>query len=87
MVRYRTEGVCATEINFTIEAGIVRNVNFLNGCPGNLEAICKLVEGLPVDDVIKKLRGIVCQNGTSCADQLSTALEEAIGKGEKEKEW
>ncbi len=75
-----TQGVCSSEIDYEIENGFVKNVHFTDGCPGNLEAICKLVEGMPVEEVIKRLRGIVCQNGTSCADQLVTALEEALNK-------
>ena len=80
MHKYRTQGVCASEIDFEIENGLVKNVLFIDGCPGNLEAICKLVEGMPVTEVIKKLRGIVCQNDTSCADQFVSALEDVIKK-------
>jgi len=80
MLKYYPQGTCASEISFDIESGIVKNVNFTDGCPGNLEAICKLVEGMPVKEVTKRLRGIVCQNGTSCADQLVSALEDAHGK-------
>jgi len=85
MYRYYPEGVCSSEIHFEIENGIVHNVNFVDGCPGNLEAIGTLVEGMPVQLVAQKLRGITCQNGTSCADQLAKALEQAanedIGNG------
>lgn len=80
MVKYHTQGVCASQIDFEIENGIVKNVQFTDGCPGNLEAICKLVEGMAAEEVTKRLRGIVCQNGTSCADQLVTALGEALNK-------
>ncbi len=67
--------LCSREIDFEIEDGILKNVSFTKGCPGNLKAICKLVEGMPVAEVTKRLRGIVCQNGTSCADQLVKAIE------------
>lgn len=77
MHKYNPQGVCASEINFEIENGLVKNVHFTDGCAGNLEAICILVEGMPVEVVTEKLRGIVCQNGTSCADQLVAALEAA----------
>lgn len=77
MTTYRTQGVCASEIHFEIEQGTLKNVRFTDGCSGNLEAIGRLVEGMPIAEVMRKLRGIVCQNGTSCADQLVTALEEA----------
>ena len=80
MVKFKPTGICPSEIDFTIEDGIVKNVNFLKGCSGNLQAIGKLVEGLSATEVITKLQGIVCRNGTSCADQLAIALEESLSK-------
>jgi uncharacterized protein (TIGR03905 family) len=60
-----------------VENGKLKNVSFENGCNGNLQGIGKLVDGMPVDDVITKLRGIKCGfKGTSCPDQLAKALEE-----------
>ena len=80
MHQYHPEGVCASRIDFELENGLVKNVCFTDGCPGNLEAICILIEGMPAAEVIQKLRGIVCQNGTSCVSQLAEALEEALKK-------
>ena len=38
-------------------------------------------EGMKVEDVIEKLRGIGCgAKGTSCPDQLSRALEAVVKK-------
>jgi uncharacterized protein (TIGR03905 family) len=82
MQKFHPQGVCSSEINFEIENGILKNVSFVDGCSGNLEAIGRLVEGMPIKEVANKLRGIVCQNGTSCADQLVTAIEEAAKKQE-----
>lgn len=76
VVSYATEGVCAKEIKFEVENGILKQLIFVGGCPGNLSAISKLVEGMPVEDVIRKLKGNLCKNQTSCADQLAKALEE-----------
>ncbi len=76
MHKYRTKGVCSSEIDFDIEDGIVKNVHFKGGCPGNLQAVSKLVEGMTVEEVSNRLKGILCRNGTSCPDQLVTALEE-----------
>ena len=76
---YTTSGVCSRQIDFDLEDGTVRNVSFTSGCPGNLKAISKLVEGMPAQDVIDKLKGNTCaQRPTSCADQLSCALEAAL---------
>lgn len=73
--RYQTSGVCSKEIIFETNESKITKVEFIGGCPGNLNAISKLVEGMPISEVIQKLKGIVCQNGTSCADQLAKALE------------
>lgn len=76
MTTYQTSGVCAKQIIFDVENGILKNVKFENGCPGNLQAISKLVEGMPVEEVIERLKGIRCgAKPTSCGDQLAQALE------------
>jgi uncharacterized protein (TIGR03905 family) len=76
MYSYKTEGTCSTAIHFDVKDGKVKNVSFDNGCNGNLQGIGILVEGMPVDLVIQKLKGISCSGGpTSCPDQLARALE------------
>lgn len=76
MTTYTTHGVCSREISFDVEDGIVTDVQFISGCSGNLQGISKLVEGMPVREVIKRLRGIRCgSKSTSCPDQLARALE------------
>lgn len=76
---YRTKGVCSTWIRFRIEDGILVRVQFDDGCDGNLKAIGRLAEGLPVADVIHRLKGIGCETRkTSCPDQLARALEETL---------
>lgn len=75
--RYTTKGVCSNEIVIEIEGEILKKVNIIGGCAGNTKGICTLVEGMHIDDVIKKLKGIPCgYKGTSCPDQLAKALEE-----------
>lgn len=78
--QYQTEGTCSKFIEFEIgDEGILHNVVFYGGCSGNLQGISKLVEGMPADEVIGKLKGISCSGGpTSCPDQLATALTEAL---------
>ncbi|MBQ3552004.1 MAG: TIGR03905 family TSCPD domain-containing protein [Clostridia bacterium] len=78
---YKTQGVCSTKIEFDIENGIVRNVVYTNGCNGNLKTIGLLVEGLPANEVIEKLRGVRCgMKSTSCGDQLALAISQAMEK-------
>ena len=74
---YKTKGTCSREILIEVDnTGIVRNVKFIGGCHGNTQGISKLVEGMKIDDVISKLKGIDCNGrGTSCPDQLAKALE------------
>ena len=73
---YYTCGVCSKEINIELEGDTIKEVNFKAGCPGNLSGISQLVEGMKVQDVITKLKGIKCgTKNTSCPDQLALALE------------
>ena len=77
---YKTKGTCSQRIFFEIEDGIVKNVQFLGGCNGNLKGIGSLGEGMKVEDVIARLEGTTCgMKSTSCPDQLAKALKEAKG--------
>ena len=59
---YKTQGTCSTNIE---------------GCNGNLQGISRLVKGMKVEEVIKKLEGVRCGGRpTSCPDQLCRALHE-----------
>ncbi len=75
---YKTHGTCSMAIHYDIaDDNTVHNVSFDGGCNGNLQGIGKLVEGMPLEDVIKRLKGIKCGfKPTSCPDQLARALEE-----------
>ncbi|MDY6291614.1 MAG: TIGR03905 family TSCPD domain-containing protein [Succiniclasticum sp.] len=77
---YTPKGVCSKLITFGIDdEGKLRNVKFVSGCPGNLLAIGKLVEGKDPKEIISILKGNDCAGrGTSCADQLALALESAL---------
>ena len=73
---FKTHGVCSSKILFDVDNGVVQNVSFVGGCNGNLQGIARLVEGMPVEYVIKKLKGVKCGfKNTSCPDQLAAALE------------
>ncbi len=79
--RYKTIGTCSQQIEFEIDNNILKNVVFYGGCHGNLQGISKLIEGMPVTDVIAKLEGIHCgMKSTSCPDQLATALKKVLAK-------
>lgn len=73
---YNPQGVCSKKIEFDIVDGKLSNVKYTGGCDGNLKAVSKLVEGMEVEEVIKRCKGIKCGfKNTSCADQLVNALE------------
>ena len=77
--QYRTKGVCARNITFDIADDKVVNVHFEGGCQGNTQGVARLVEGMPVEEAIRRMEGIQCGfKGTSCPDQLAKALKEAI---------
>ena len=74
-MQYRPKGVCSQLIDFQVEDGKLTQVQFTGGCNGNLQGISHLVEGMPVDEVIRRLEGIHCGfKPTSCPDQLAQAL-------------
>ncbi len=76
---YKTSGTCSRAITFDLEEGKVKNVEFQGGCNGNLKGIAALVEGMEAAEAVEKLRGITCGfKSTSCPDQLSRALSEAL---------
>ncbi len=82
---YKTNGVCSRKIVIDVEDGIVQKVRFEGGCNGNTKGISALVEGMPVDEVIKRLEGIKCGfKSTSCPDQLAAALRELGEKAQQE---
>lgn len=78
---FKPQGVCSRQIDFELEDGKIKNLQFTGGCDGNLKAIGKLVEGEDADKVIRLLEGNTCGfRGTSCADQLTIALRQAQGE-------
>lgn len=72
---YNTQGTCSRQILFDIVEGKVKNVKFVGGCSGNLQAVSRLVDGKEIDEVVSLLKGIKCRGNTSCGDQLAKALE------------
>ena len=76
MQTYMTKGTCSRQILFDVtEDMTLKNVKFIGGCSGNLQAIARLVDGKHIDEVISLLKGIKCRSNTSCGDQLAKALE------------
>ena len=62
--------------------GVISSAQVLGGCHGNLQGLCRLIEGMKAEDVIAKLKGIQCRGSrtgqTSCPDQLASGLEKNL---------
>ena len=75
-MNYKTRGTCARGISFDGVDNKVTNVRFRGGCSGKTEGVAALVEGMDVNEAIKRMDGIDCAGrGTSCPDQLAKALK------------
>lgn len=74
---FTPRGVCSQKMIIDVEDGVVRELQVLGGCNGNLKGISSLVKGMKIEDVIERLEGIHCgMKPTSCPDQLARALKE-----------
>jgi len=40
--------------------------------------ISRLVEGMEINEVIRRLRGVECSGSSSCPNELATALEQFL---------
>ncbi len=76
---YTPKGVCSRKIQVELENGVIVQVRFSGGCSGNTQGVAALVEGMEAKEAVRRLKGIRCGlKPTSCPDQLSLALEEAL---------
>lgn len=75
---FNPRGVCSRHYTFDIdENNIIKSIDIIGGCNGNLKGITNLITGMNIDDVISKFEGINCSGkGTSCPDQISKALKQ-----------
>ena len=82
MFTYRPKGVCSQLMEIEIEEGRLTGLKVMGGCDGNLQGISRLVEGMEVEEVIRRLEGVRCgRKATSCPDQLAQALKLTLVQG------
>ena len=80
---FRPRGVCSQQMQVEVDdQGIIQELQVLGGCSGNLQGIASLVQGMPAEEAIRRLKGIRCRSGTSCPDQLAIALEQALASAQ-----
>ena len=76
-ITYRPRGVCSRLMEIEVEDNKIVSVAVTGGCDGNLKGISRLVEGMDVDEAIRRMQGIRCGGKpTSCPDQLFIALSQ-----------
>lgn len=76
MESFSTKGVCSRQIQIDVKDQVIQTVEFVGGCAGNSQGVARLVEGMTVQEAVKRLKGIRCgARATSCPDQLAKALE------------
>ncbi len=74
----KPKGVCPKQISFDLDGNILHNVKFTGGCPGNLQALSRVVDGMTVEQLDQMFNGIDCAGkGTSCSDQLARLVRQA----------
>ncbi len=75
-MKYKTSGVCSRSVEFDVVDNKVKNVRFEGGCSGNTQGVAALVDGMDIDEAIRRMSGIKCGfKSTSCPDQLADALK------------
>lgn len=79
-MHYKTHGTCSSAIDLEIENGRISACQFTGGCRGNTAGLAKVVIGQDAREVMNRLRGIPCRDGTSCPDQLSRAIEKYLNE-------
>ena len=83
-VSLKPRGVCSRSITMDLEDGIVRNIRFTGGCPGNTVGLARMLEGMEAEEVVRRLKGVRCGfKSTSCPDQLACGLEAVLAQKEK----
>ena len=71
---YRPSGVCSRAIIVEMDGDVLKDVEFIGGCNGNLKGISSLVKGMTYDEIKEKLAGITCGfRSTSSPDLLVEA--------------
>ena len=79
--RYTPNGVCSREMIIELDGNIIKKLTIVGECAGNTVGVSRLIEGMNINESIRRLKGIPCgTKGTSCPDQVARALEEAKEK-------
>ena len=58
---YKPKGVCSREMLIEIEGDIIKSVKIVGGCAGNTIGVSRLVEGMNINEAIKRMKYNVVQ--------------------------
>lgn len=77
---FNPKGVCSRAMEVDVnDEGIITELRVVGGCSGNLQGIAALVKDMPVEEAIRRLKGIRCgMKPTSCPDQFACHMEKAL---------
>lgn len=78
----KNRGVCSNTTTVEIdENGVLQSVQVTDGCDGNLQGVCALLQGVPAKEAIHRLEGIRCEGKpTSCPHQIALCISEAMAQ-------
>ena len=77
----KNQGVCSRSTKVVIEDGIIKDVEIVGGCNGNIKGLVALVKGMKAEEAVERMQGITCGfKPTSCPDQLALAIKEALAQ-------
>lgn len=77
IIEYLPRGVCSRKMTIEVQDGVILKAQVEGGCSGNLQGISRLVEGMTVEEAIRRMEGIRCGwKDTSCPDQMAKALRQ-----------
>ena len=54
-IKFKPKGVCSQAIRLELTDGVVHNVRFTGGCPGNAQGVARLTEGMEAKEVVARI--------------------------------
>ena len=79
---FQPRGVCSRAMTVEVDdQGVIRDLQVVGGCNGNLKGISRLLKGMKAEDAIARMEGTTCgPRPTSCPDQIAQNLKRALAE-------
>ena len=79
---FQPRGVCSRAMTVEVDdQGVIRDLQVVGGCNGNLKGISRLLKGMKAEDAIARMEGTTCgPRPTSCPDQIAKNLKKALAE-------